>query len=267
MAEVIKAGLAAGNNRPDLLVTDSARSKGRPVADVLLEDAGRGPVPPVDERNVAYQPNRSRCSARPCDRPRAGAQVAVDLPATSEQGRGLRSSVQPTARPPKTRYILPRCSRSPSARSDRSGLAASPWIRRSRSCMRHPGSGEAGGACVTLKTQEKPELHASPWISRSSPLTVRNHPGSTSRTCSCCASPWIQSRRSPSPDLTDQDLSVTLDQLKQELLRHRWIRRSRSCRGHPGSGEAGVACVTLDQEKVALARSDRSGLERHPGSR
>ena len=104
MAEVIKAGLAAGNNRPDLLVTDSA-GKVRPVADVLLEDAGRGVVPPVDERNVAYQPNRH--GARPSGADRELGPVAVDLPATSERAAVFVRRA-PTARPPKTRYILPR---------------------------------------------------------------------------------------------------------------------------------------------------------------
>ena len=103
MAEVIKAGLAAGNNRPDLLVTDSA-GKVRPVADVLLEDAGRGVVPPVDERNVAYQPNRH--GARPSGADREQGPVVVELPATSER---VAVTVRPAAiRPARTVYRMPR---------------------------------------------------------------------------------------------------------------------------------------------------------------
>ena len=105
-AEVIKAGLAAGNNRPDLMVTDSAGLV-RPVADVLLEDAGRGVVPPVDERNFAYQPNRHGAIQTSGGRDGELGPVAVDLPATGERVAVFVRRA-PTARPPKTRYILPR---------------------------------------------------------------------------------------------------------------------------------------------------------------
>ena len=105
-ADVIKAGLAAGKMRPDLLVTDSAGLV-RPVADVLLEDATRAALAPapVDPRNVVYEPNRH--GGLPTGADREQGPVAVELPATSE--RAAVTVRRPAAsRPARTVYLMPR---------------------------------------------------------------------------------------------------------------------------------------------------------------
>ena len=112
MADVIKAGLAAGNNRPDLLVTDSA-GKVRPVADVLLDEANLAAHSArsldhrhADGRNHQYEPNRHGAIQTSAGREGEQAPAAVDLPATGER---VAVTVRPAAiRPTRTVYIMPR---------------------------------------------------------------------------------------------------------------------------------------------------------------
>ena len=112
MAEVIKAGLAAGNNRPDLLVTDSA-GKVRPVADVLLEEANLAAHSArsldhrhADGRNHQYEPNRHGAIQTSAGREDEQGPVAVDLPPTGERV-GVFVRRAPTS-PTRSVYIMPR---------------------------------------------------------------------------------------------------------------------------------------------------------------